>query len=126
MAGTLPYMAPEQTSRMNRSMDARSDLYALGNTLYQMLTSTLPFAAADPLEWSTCHIAELVLVSGYSDVGNRFQLVFRRFVGAFARPEHPLALIWLNAQQPGAFTPDCILLTVLHSYLENRFTGPRG
>jgi PAS domain S-box-containing protein len=50
-------MAPEQTGRMNRSMDARSDLYSLGITLYEMLTGTLPFAAADPLEWVHCHIA---------------------------------------------------------------------
>src|SRR5882672_10692728 len=50
-------MAPEQTGRMNRSIDARSDLYSLGVTLYQMLTGTLPFAAADPLEWIHCHIA---------------------------------------------------------------------
>jgi PAS domain S-box-containing protein len=57
IAGTLAYMAPEQTGRMNRSMDARSDLYSLGVTLYQMLTGDLPFAAADPLEWVHCHIA---------------------------------------------------------------------
>jgi len=55
--GTLAYMAPEQTGRMNRSMDTRSDLYSLGVTLYQMLTGTLPFSAADPLEWVHCHIA---------------------------------------------------------------------
>ena len=57
IAGTLAYMAPEQTGRMNRSTDARSDLYSLGVTLYQMLTGALPFAAADPLEWVHCHIA---------------------------------------------------------------------
>ena len=57
IAGTLAYMAPEQTGRMNRSIDARSDLYSLGVTLYQMLTGALPFAAADPLEWVHCHIA---------------------------------------------------------------------
>ena len=51
IAGTLAYMAPEQTGRMNRSIDARSDLYSLGVTLYEMLTGALPFAAADPLEW---------------------------------------------------------------------------
>ncbi|HWS61788.1 MAG TPA: AAA family ATPase, partial [Steroidobacteraceae bacterium] len=56
-AGTLPYMAPEQTGRMNRSIDSRSDLYSLGVTFYEMLTGTLPFAAADPLEWVHCHIA---------------------------------------------------------------------
>jgi PAS domain S-box-containing protein len=57
IAGTLAYMAPEQTGRMNRSIDTRSDLYSLGVTLYQMLTGALPFAAADPLEWVHCHIA---------------------------------------------------------------------
>jgi PAS domain S-box-containing protein len=57
IAGTLAYMAPEQTGRMNRSIDARSDLYSLGVTLYQMLTGALPFAADDPLGWVHCHIA---------------------------------------------------------------------
>ena len=57
IAGTLAYMAPEQTGRMNRSIDSRSDLYALGVTLYQTLTGSLPFTATDPMEWVHCHIA---------------------------------------------------------------------
>jgi len=57
IAGTLAYMAPEQTGRMNRSVDSRSDLYSLGVTLYEMLTGSLPFAASDPMEWVHCHIA---------------------------------------------------------------------
>src|SRR5271156_5646153 len=57
IAGTLAYMAPEQTGRMNRSIDFRSDLYALGVTFYEMLTGELPFAASDPMEWVHCHIA---------------------------------------------------------------------
>src|SRR5215472_12086717 len=57
IAGTLAYMAPEQTGRMNRSIDSRSDLYALGVTFYQMLTGVLPFAAAEPMEWVHCHLA---------------------------------------------------------------------
>jgi len=57
IAGTLAYMAPEQTGRMNRSIDSRSDLYALGVTLYEMLTGSLPFTASDPLEWVHCHVA---------------------------------------------------------------------
>src|SRR6202008_4781432 len=57
IAGTLAYMAPEQTGRMNRSVDSRSDLYALGVTFYELLTGQLPFTAADPMEWVHCHIA---------------------------------------------------------------------
>ena len=57
VAGTLAYMAPEQTGRMNRSIDSRSDLYSLGVTLYEVLTGTLPFTASDPMEWVHCHIA---------------------------------------------------------------------
>ncbi len=57
IAGTLAYMAPEQTGRMNRSIDFRSDLYALGVTLYEMLTGELPFTASDPMEWVHCHVA---------------------------------------------------------------------
>ncbi|UWU94317.1 trifunctional serine/threonine-protein kinase/ATP-binding protein/sensor histidine kinase [Bradyrhizobium sp. CB1015] len=57
VAGTLAYMAPEQTGRMNRSVDARSDLYSLGVILYRMLTGTLPFTASEPGEWIHCHIA---------------------------------------------------------------------
>src|ERR1700730_3357859 len=57
IAGTLAYMAPEQTGRMNRSIDARSDLYSLGVTLYELVTGVLPFTASDPMEWVHCHIA---------------------------------------------------------------------
>src|SRR5271154_1782964 len=57
IAGTLAYMAPEQTGRMNRSIDSRSDLYACGVTFYETITGSLPFSASDPLEWIHCHIA---------------------------------------------------------------------
>src|SRR5258705_6540240 len=57
IAGSLPYMSPEQTGRMNRSIDSRSDLYAAGVTLYEMLTGGLPFTASDPMEWVHSHIA---------------------------------------------------------------------
>jgi PAS domain S-box-containing protein len=57
VAGTLAYMAPEQTGRVNRSIDSRSDLYALGVTFYEMLTGSLPFTANDPMELVHCHIA---------------------------------------------------------------------
>ena len=55
--GTLAYMSPEQTGRMNRSLDRRTDLYSLGVTFYQLLTGRLPFEAGDPLELVHSHIA---------------------------------------------------------------------
>ena len=57
IAGTLAYMAPEQTGRMNRSINSRSDLYACGATLYEMIAGALPFSASDPMDWIHCHIA---------------------------------------------------------------------
>ena len=59
--GTLAYMAPEQTGRMNRWIDERTDLYSLGVTFYAMLTGTLPFQASDPVEWVHRHIAQTPL-----------------------------------------------------------------
>jgi predicted ATPase len=55
--GSFAYMAPEQTGRMNRAIDARSDLYSLGVTLYELLTGQLPFQARDTLELVHSHIA---------------------------------------------------------------------
>lgn len=52
-------MAPEQTGRMNLPVDTRSDLYSLGMTLYQVLTGSLPFRAADAAEWAHCHLASM-------------------------------------------------------------------
>ncbi|WP_224241281.1 trifunctional serine/threonine-protein kinase/ATP-binding protein/sensor histidine kinase [Hyalangium gracile] len=57
IAGSLAYMSPEQTGRMNRSLDYRTDFYSFGALLYEMLTGAPPFRAADPIEMVHCHIA---------------------------------------------------------------------
>jgi len=58
-SGDWAYLSPEQTGRMNRTVDYRTDFYSFGVTLYRMLTGQLPFAAVDPLEWIHCHIARI-------------------------------------------------------------------
>ena len=58
LEGTLAYLAPEQTGRMNRGIDYRTDFYSLGVTLYELLTRQLPFDCDDPLELVHCHIAK--------------------------------------------------------------------
>ncbi len=57
LAGMFAYMSPEQTGRMNRIIDHRSDLYSLGIVLYEMIVGRTPFQAKDALEWVHCHIA---------------------------------------------------------------------
>ena len=59
LEGTIAYMSPEQTGRMNRDVDYRTDLYSLGATLYELLTGGLPFQGSDPLELIHAHIARL-------------------------------------------------------------------
>ncbi|MBN1209986.1 MAG: AAA family ATPase [Myxococcaceae bacterium] len=57
LQGTLLYIAPEQTGRMNRLVDHRADIYSLGATFYEMLTGTPPFASANPAELVHAHLA---------------------------------------------------------------------
>ncbi|MGL1934501.1 MAG: PAS domain S-box protein [Fibrobacterales bacterium] len=61
LEGTLAYLSPEQTGRINRSIDYRTDLYSLGATLYEMFTGQLPFTASDTIELVHCHIAKTPL-----------------------------------------------------------------
>ncbi|MCT7962823.1 AAA family ATPase [Laspinema sp. D1] len=58
LEGTLPYIAPEQTGRMNRSVDYRSDFYSLGATFYELLTGRVPFPSDDPLALVHSHLAQ--------------------------------------------------------------------
>ncbi|MBW4517503.1 MAG: EAL domain-containing protein [Timaviella obliquedivisa GSE-PSE-MK23-08B] len=58
LEGTLAYMSPEQTGRMNRGIDYRTDFYSLGVTFYELLTGRLPFRSQDPLELVHAHISQ--------------------------------------------------------------------
>jgi PAS domain S-box-containing protein len=60
-AGAWAYVSPEQTGRMNRTVDYRTDYYSMGVLLYRLLTGQLPFQASDPPEWTHCHIARVAL-----------------------------------------------------------------
>ncbi|MBD0288240.1 MAG: serine/threonine protein kinase, partial [Flavisolibacter sp.] len=60
LEGSLPYMSPEQTGRMNRTVDYRTDLYSLGITFYQLLANKLPFDSDDPMELVHCHITKKI------------------------------------------------------------------
>jgi predicted ATPase/signal transduction histidine kinase len=58
LEGTLAYLSPEQTGRMNRGIDYRSDFYSLGVTFFELLTGQLPFQTNDPMELLHCHLAQ--------------------------------------------------------------------
>ncbi|WP_449417644.1 trifunctional serine/threonine-protein kinase/ATP-binding protein/sensor histidine kinase [Phormidium nigroviride] len=58
LEGTIAYISPEQTGRMNRSIDYRTDFYSLGVTFYEMMCGEVPFKATDPMELVHCHIAK--------------------------------------------------------------------
>jgi PAS domain S-box-containing protein len=115
IAGTLAYMAPEQTGRMNRSIDSRSDLYSLGVTLYQMLTGVLPFTASDPMEWVHCHIARKPMPPS-ERVGTVPESISRIIMKLLAKTaeeryqtaagvEHDLRRCWSEWQQQGHISP---------------------
>src|SRR6266852_5230214 len=93
VAGSLAYMAPEQTGRMNRSIDARSDLYAFGVTLYQMLTGSLPFTASDPMEWVHCHIARQPVPPGerLADVPSSVSAIIMKLLAKTAEERYQTA-----------------------------------
>jgi predicted ATPase/signal transduction histidine kinase len=79
LEGSLPYMSPEQTGRMNRAIDSRSDLYSLGVTLYQLATGLLPYEAHDAVAWVHCHVA--VTPSRADEVNPELPRAFADLIG---------------------------------------------
>ncbi|HEY9853286.1 MAG TPA: AAA family ATPase [Leptolyngbyaceae cyanobacterium] len=69
LEGTLAYISPEQTGRMNRGIDYRTDFYSLGVTLYELLTGKLPFECDDPMELVHSHIAKIPPALGNEERG---------------------------------------------------------
>jgi predicted ATPase/signal transduction histidine kinase len=76
LEGTLAYLSPEQTGRMNRGIDYRTDFYSLGVTFYELLTGKLPFQSNDPMELVHCHIAKMPTTFGNREegTGNREEI----------------------------------------------------
>ncbi|MEG4988740.1 AAA family ATPase [Microcoleus sp. BR0-C5] len=78
LEGTLPYISPEQTGRMNRGINYRTDFYSLGVTFYELLTGKLPFQTDDPMDLVHCHLAKQPLAA--SRVNNSVPLVLSLIV----------------------------------------------
>jgi PAS domain S-box-containing protein len=93
IAGSLAYMAPEQTGRMNRSIDSRSDLYSLGVTLYELLTGSLPFTATDPMEWVHSHIARQPVPPGerLNDIPRQVSAIVMKLLAKMAEERYQTA-----------------------------------
>lgn len=80
LEGTLAYISPEQTGRMNRTIDYRTDLYSFGITLYELLSGQLPFQTDDPMELVYCHIAREVPPPARDVSGNPIPTVIQKIV----------------------------------------------
>ena len=74
LLGTLPYISPEQTGRVNHPVDFRSDIYSLGVVFYELFTGRLPFESSDPLEVIHAHLA--VAPTAASEINPNIPLVF--------------------------------------------------
>ncbi|MEA5604165.1 AAA family ATPase [Nostoc sp. UHCC 0252] len=93
LEGTLAYLSPEQTGRMNRGVDYRSDFYSLGVSFYELLTGELPFQSDDPMELVHCHIAKMPLRLGNrEDIPQVFSDIVMKLMAKNAENRYQSAL----------------------------------
>ncbi|MDZ7952513.1 AAA family ATPase [Nostoc sp. DedQUE09] len=93
LEGTLAYLSPEQTGRMNRGVDYRSDFYSLGVSFYELLTGELPFQSDDPMELVHCHIAKMpTLLGNREDIPQVFSDIVMKLMAKNAENRYQSAL----------------------------------
>ncbi|MHC5767699.1 MAG: ATP-binding sensor histidine kinase [Nostoc sp.] len=93
LEGTLAYLSPEQTGRMNRGVDYRSDFYSLGVSFYELLTGKLPFQSDDLMELVHCHIAKMPTVLGNrEDIPQVFSDIVMKLMAKNAENRYQSAL----------------------------------
>ncbi|MBD2450634.1 AAA family ATPase [Nostoc sp. FACHB-152] len=92
LEGTLAYISPEQTGRMNRGIDYRSDFYSLGVTFYELLTGELPFQSNDPMELVHCHIAKMPALGSREEVPQMLSDIVMKLMAKNAEDRYQSAL----------------------------------
>ncbi|MDJ1182475.1 ATP-binding response regulator [Roseofilum casamattae] len=92
LEGTLAYISPEQTGRMNRGIDYRTDFYSLGVTLYELLTGLLPFSSDDLMELIHSHIAQKVQFPSDRKIPHVLQTILLRLMAKNAEERYQSAL----------------------------------
>ena len=92
LEGTLAYISPEQTGRMNRGIDYRSDFYSLGVTLFQMLNKKLPFETTDPMELVHCHLAKIPVFDNTEEIPQVLSQIILKLMAKNAEDRYQSAL----------------------------------
>ena len=92
LEGTLAYISPEQTGRMNRGIDYRSDFYSLGVTFFELLSGKLPFQSDDPMELVHCHIAQTAKFPVESELPEILQQIILKLMAKNAEDRYQSAL----------------------------------
>ncbi len=130
LEGTLAYLSPEQTGRMNRGIDYRSDFYSLGVTFYELLTGQLPFISHDPMELVHCHLAKTP--TPVHEVNPNIPLVLSEIISKLMAKnaedryqsalgiQHDLELCWEQLQETGQITD----FAIGQRDISDRFTIP--